>query len=81
MKNAETKSDVQSKPLILSMNEAEQTLFNTVNKILTDDGIPCYFVEIIVDKIHKQLKNGATLELEKAKKVAYAKKEVEENGS
>lgn len=77
------KSDVktESKPLILAMHEAEQTLFNTVNKILTEDGIPCYFVEMIVDKIHTQLKSGASAELNATKTIIETKKEVEENGS
>ena len=50
------------KPLIVAMEEAEQALVSTVNGIL-NAGVPCYFLELIVDKIHRQIKDGADREL------------------
>ena len=55
----------KSKPLILAMQEAESALVKTVNEIMQD--VPCYFVEIIFDKIHRQLKDGASKEVANAR--------------
>lgn len=50
------------KPLIIAMEEAEQTLVSTVNAVLKS-GVPCYFLERIFDKIHRQITDGAKQEL------------------
>lgn len=71
----------KTKPLILAIDEAEKLLVNTVNKLLIDEGIPCYYLEFIVDKIHRQLKTGATAELNNARKSVEPREEVEKNGS
>ena len=52
----------KSKPMLLAMNEAEQALVGTVNSILAS-GVPCYCLELILDKIHNQIKDGAKQEL------------------
>lgn len=56
------KTTQKNKPLILATQEAEQALVETVNGILAS-GVPCYFLELIIDKIHNQLKDGAKREL------------------
>lgn len=56
------KTTHKTKPMILAMQEAEQALVGTVNGILKS-GVPCYFLELIVDKIHRQIKDGARQEL------------------
>lgn len=58
-------NNTKSKPLILAMQEAEQSLVTTVNGILAS-GVPCYFLELIIDKIHHQVKDGAKQELAQA---------------
>lgn len=55
-------NDAKQKPLTLAVNEAEQALVETVNGILAS-GVPCFFLELIIDKIHNQLKDGAKREL------------------
>lgn len=57
----------KSKPLILAMDEAEKELINTVNRLMNENNLPCYLFEVIVDKIHRQLKEGAQGELLRAK--------------
>ena len=58
--------DTKSKPLILAMQDAEKKLVNCVNEVLQVDKVPCYFLEIILDKIHQQVKAGAGKELANA---------------
>lgn len=60
-------------PLILVMNEAEDKLTTTINDMLSDYHLPCYLLEMIVDKIHRQLKDVAKNELVTAKN-EYARK-------
>lgn len=61
------------KPLMLAMQEAEQELVSNVNGIMQKHNIPCYFFEMIFDKIHRQIKDGAMKELSNVK-ADYAKK-------
>lgn len=58
-------NNAKNKSLIISMQKAEQALVGTVNGILKS-GVPCYFLELIVDKIHRQIKDGARQELARA---------------
>ena len=67
MKTEKTKS----KPLILAMRETETELVNTVNRLMSENNLPCYFLEIIIDKIHRQLKDGAKTELAQASENYY----------
>lgn len=53
--------------LILRMNEAEQELVDAVNAVIQRHSLPCFLVEPMVDKIHRQLITGKTEELEEAK--------------
>ena len=57
--------NTNSKPTILALQEAEQALVGTVNDILKS-GVPCFFLELIIDKIHHQITNGAKQELAQA---------------
>lgn len=58
-------NNTKSKPLILAMQEVEQTLVTTINGILAS-GVPCYFLELVLDKLHHQIKDGAQQELAQA---------------
>lgn len=53
--------------LILRMEEAEQELVDAVNAIIQRHSLPCFLVEPMVDKIHRQLINGKAEELTAAK--------------
>ena len=55
-------SNTKSKPLILAMQEAESGIVNNVNAAL-QAGIPCYLLEMILDKVHRQVKDGAAREM------------------
>lgn len=57
-----------SKPLVLALDEAESELVNTVNELISKNNIPCYLLELIFDKIHRQLKDGAKKELVSARR-------------
>lgn len=64
-------NESKSKPLILAITEAEKELINLVNKFLSVDHIPCYFLDPMFDKIGSQLKAGANAELYQAKNAYY----------
>lgn len=51
--------------LILIMDECENEILQAINKSVQK--LPCYIVEMIVDKVHRQLKNGANEELTQAR--------------
>ena len=55
------------KPFILEMTEAENELVTVINDIIRRHNIPCYFMELLVDKIHSQLKAGAKDEIARAR--------------
>ena len=59
-----------SKPLVLALDEVENELVNTVNELITKYNIPCYLLELIFDKIHRQLKDGAKKEIISARNQA-----------
>lgn len=54
------------KPLALELEEAEKETVAAVNSIMLKHNLPCYFYEIIFDKIHRQLKDGARGEIDTA---------------
>ncbi len=59
MKNTEK----PTKPLALAMEEAEKETIAAVNSIMAKYDLPCYFYEIIFDKVHRKLKDGSEGEL------------------
>ena len=69
--------DTKSKPLILAMQDAEKKLVKCVNEVLQVDKVPCYFLEIIMGKIHQQVKSGAERELTIASEQYAAENPVE----
>lgn len=54
-----------TKPLMLAMQDAESKIAKCINEVIAGEKIPCYFLEIILDKIHRQIKDGAGKELAK----------------
>lgn len=57
----------KQKPLILRMEEAEQELVDAVNVIIQRHSLPCFLVEPMVDKIHRQVISGKAAELAEAR--------------
>ena len=55
--------DMEKKELVISLAEAEQEMFSAVNAIMQKNGLPCYLMEYIVDKAHRQLVDGKNSEL------------------
>ena len=52
-----------SKSIVLVMDEVENELVSTVNELMAKYDLPCYLLELIFDKIHRQLKDGAKKEI------------------
>lgn len=68
------------KPFILEMSEAENELVAVINDINRRHNLPCYFMELIVDKIHNQLKAGAINEIARARDEISRIKNTESEG-
>lgn len=73
--------DNNSKPFILVMNEAEQKLTDAVNDLINNEGIPCYFIELLFDKIHRRIKDGASHDIERAGEIFKAKQNIPEEST
>lgn len=56
------------KPLIIALTEAEKETTDAVNSIMQKHGIPCFLMESIIYKIHRQLEDGKAAELKAADK-------------
>lgn len=59
------KKEHKPKPLVLAVYDAECDIINSVNKALRAN-VPCYVLEMILDKIHCQIKSGISQELSAA---------------
>lgn len=55
------------KELVIRMDEAETELVNAVNGIMQKYELPCFLLECIIDKIHRQVINGKATELQEAR--------------
>ena len=60
-----------SRNLALVLDEAEREVTAALNAIMQKHGLPCYLMEPIIDKLHRQINDG------KAAEIAAAKKELE----
>lgn len=58
------------KSLVIRMAEAEQELAEEMNTIMQRHQLPCFLLEPIVDKLHRQLTEGKGRELAQAQDVA-----------
>lgn len=58
---------MEQKPLILKIEEAKTELVEIVNKAIQVHKLPCYMVDLILQGIVAQVKEGARQELEIAK--------------
>lgn len=57
----------KQKELVVALAEAEAKMVEAVNSIMQENGLPCFLMEPIIDKIHRQLIEGKTAELAEAK--------------
>ena len=56
------------KALVIALAEAEQEAAEAIQSIMNKHGLPCYLMENIVYKIHRQLTDGKASELAAARK-------------
>lgn len=61
-----------SKNLALVLCDAEQELMTAAAVIMQKHGLPCYLMELLVDRLHRRIIDG------KAEEIAAAKKDLEE---
>lgn len=61
--------------LVIRMHQAEEALVSAVNSIMATHNLPCFLFEMILYKIHQQLINGKTAELEQAQARSSAKED------
>ena len=67
---------MEQKPLILEIEEAKTELVEAVNKAIQVHKLPCYIVDLILQGIVAQVKEGAKQELEMAKEQMKTKEAV-----
>ena len=56
------------KALVIALDEAEKEAVEAIQNIMDKHGLPCYLMENIVYKIHRQLTDGKANELAAARK-------------
>ena len=56
-----------NKELIIVLADAEMETVAAVNEIMERNGLPCYLMEPIIERIHWQLLDGKAKELAEAK--------------
>lgn len=56
------------KPSVIAIREAENKLVACATEIIKTSGLPCSVIELIFDKVHRQIKDGVNIELESAKR-------------
>lgn len=66
-----------NKPLILEIEDFKQTLINNVNKAIREQGLPCYLVNMVIENVQAQLREGVRTEIEMAQQ--QVNKEEKEN--
>ena len=67
---------MEQKPLILEIEEAKAELVEAVNNAIQVHKLPCYMVDLILQGIVAQVKEGARQELEMAKEQMKTKEAV-----
>ena len=55
------------KELVICLAEAEQELRTAMNVIMQKNNLPCFLLEPIVDKLHRQLTDQKAAELTQAR--------------
>ena len=63
------------KELVICLADAEQELRAAMNAIMQKNNLPCFLLEPIVDKLHRQLIDQKAVELAQAQQRQAAKEE------
>ena len=58
---------MNNNPLVIRLKEAEQQIISCVNAVMCEQSLPCYLVELIIEKIYHQILDEARKEYESAK--------------
>ena len=56
-----------NKPFIIEIDEAKKEFIQVINNAIQVRKLPCYIIEMILEGLHYQIKEGAKSELEMAK--------------
>ena len=56
-----------TKPLVLRLREAKESIVAAVNAAIKEQELPCYLLEPIIAELHTQVSNTASREYEIAK--------------
>ena len=67
---------MEQKPLILEIEEAKMEIVEVVNKAIQVRKLPCYMVDLILQGIMAQVKDGVRNELEMIKEQMKQNQEV-----
>lgn len=57
---------MNNNPLIIRLKEAEQQIISCVNAVMREQSLPCYLVEPIIEKVHRQVIDEAQKEYKNA---------------
>ena len=68
---------MNNNPLIIRLKEAERQIISYVNTVMSEQSLPCYLVEPIIEKVYRQTVEAARNEYENAK-LNLAEKKAEE---
>ncbi len=66
-----------NRPFILEVDEAKKEFIQVINNAIQVRKLPCYIIEMILENLHTQIKEGAKSELEMAKAQVKQDKEAE----
>ena len=56
-----------NRPFILEVDEAKKELIQVINNAIQVRKLPCYIIEMMLENLHSQIKEGVRSELEMAK--------------
>jgi hypothetical protein len=56
-----------NRPLILEIDEAKKEFIQVINNAIQVHKLPFYIIDMMLDTLHAEVKNGAKSELEMAK--------------
>lgn len=65
--------------LVIRMHQAEEDLLSAVNSIMANQCLPCFLMEPIFAKVHRQLIDGKSAELKQAQDKKSAKEDDDVN--
>lgn len=67
MSNNNTKTPA---PLVIRLRSAEEKIVAAINATAREEELPCYLLEPIISKLHRQISDAAAREYAEAKKLS-----------